>query len=140
MANRVIAQAQETLEHLGDNSHYWIEIERSAAGPPGLLIDMGFKSGIFESDTYSITIPNGVEFLTPVVEWLNEWEYQDLEVVSRSKTDVRQLKITWQQLVVFRDVALEQNDFERAVGYSHIIEDMATLIKNMGESLPELPR
>lgn len=139
MADRVIARMTEEMPHLGRDSRYTLEIERSAAGPPGLLIEIGFTHQGVEETSYCVNVPDGVKLLTPVVEWLNEWEYNDLEVVHRSKIDIRQMKITWQQLVVLRDLALEHNDFERAVGYSHMIDDIATMIKAMGFTIPDIP-
>lgn len=51
---------------------------------------------------------------------------------------VEQLQTTWKTLVVFRDIALEDNDIERAFKYSEVIEDFAYMIQAAGAELPSL--
>lgn len=59
--------------------------------------------------------------------------------IKKSECSVSALSVTWQVLVVFRDLAMDHNDFERAVGYSHVVDDVAKLIAAQGVELPPIP-
>jgi len=53
---------------------------------------------------------------------------------------VERLRQTWLTLVTYRDLALDANDFDRAVGFSHVLGDIAEMILSTGATLPEIPR
>lgn len=63
----------------------------------------------------------------------------EVPIIRETECSVSALSVTWQTLVLFRDIALQNNDFERAVGYSHVIDDMAQLITAQGVELPPKP-
>ena len=63
MADRVIARA--------DDGMAYIEVERSAAGQPGILVTMWNGSDGPES-AVTVTIPDAVAFLTPIGRWLSQ--------------------------------------------------------------------
>lgn len=69
-----------------------------------------------------------------------EAELAELKTVQRGKVQPAQLAITWQQMVIMRDTALEANDFQRAFAWSQVCEDLAHLIQAAGAEVPPIPR
>lgn len=57
---------------------------------------------------------------------------------SRASVSTSALAVTWQTLVIFRDIAIEQSDFERVSYLSASIRDIATMIHEQGEDVPEI--
>ncbi|AWN07808.1 hypothetical protein HOT31_gp138 [Microbacterium phage Hendrix] len=57
---------------------------------------------------------------------------------SRGHVSVAALTVTWQTLVLFRDIALKEADFERVSYMSAAIMDMAVMIEGQGMALPEI--
>ncbi|WP_217181581.1 phage tail protein [Streptomyces sp. AC495_CC817] len=74
MANRTLAyhdegaDAIEAGEHPG--MHAKIEVQRSSAGAPGLIFTITYDDGLPWGEM-SVTVPDGVTFLAPVIGWLN---------------------------------------------------------------------
>lgn len=57
----------------------------------------------------------------------------------RSAVTPGALEVTWQTLVIFRDIALTESDFERVSYLSAAIRDISTMIHAQGGNLPEIP-
>ncbi|QGZ16783.1 hypothetical protein PBI_DEWDROP_136 [Microbacterium phage Dewdrop] len=57
---------------------------------------------------------------------------------SRGHVSEAALSVTWQTLVIFRDIALERNDFERVAFLSAAVNDMATLLESMDVEMPKI--
>jgi hypothetical protein len=77
MANRVLVTYEE--ERLPEGAHWTLEIQRSAAGQPGLLFTI--KTETFSEDDrhieslnreLTIVVTDGNALLAPVLEWLND--------------------------------------------------------------------
>lgn len=63
------------------------------------------------------------------------------EIVNRSWNAIDDLEVTWVTLVTYRDIALSQPepDWNRVTLYTHVIEDIATMIQGAGRDLPKIP-
>lgn len=71
MSDRTLVEYQEERNEEGP---YWrLEIQRSAAGQPGLLFTISYESfdGSLDPAELTILVDDGNTLLAPVLEWLN---------------------------------------------------------------------
>lgn len=69
MADRLLSRHAEPFTN---GFKYTIEVERSAAGAPGILITTEVEDANGVTEEVTIDIPDGIEFLKPVVAWLRD--------------------------------------------------------------------
>jgi len=65
-------------------------------------------------------------------------ELLTVDDITQENTPLEALEVTWKTLVVFRNVALKANDFQRAMLYTDVITDFAVMIQSQGVELPSL--
>jgi hypothetical protein len=83
----------------------------------------------------SIGAPAGLRFEEDYnTDELKDW-YNGVDI-NAAAIDPADISRAWKVLVVFRDLAMNTQDWERAVGYSHILEDMGTMLETMGLPIP----
>jgi hypothetical protein len=69
------------------------------------------------------------------VKFGEAWQDEDGFYHIRSSA-LDDLKTSWQTMVIYRDLALEHNHFDRVAVYSQVVEDLATMIASGGGELP----
>lgn len=79
------------------------------------------------------------------IGWLGEWVdredgYRVYRIQNETKSPVEDLQVSWLTMVTYRDLAIENGDFERSIMYSYVLEDLAIMIKSTGADLPDLPK
>lgn len=67
-----------------------------------------------------------------------ENELLTVDDITQENTPLEALEVTWKTLVVFRNVALKANDFQRAMLYTDVITDFAVMIQSQDVELPSL--
>jgi len=90
---------------------------------------------IFESEHMTIAKDPELTYDALTDEEKEYYEAADITADAVAPYDVSR---AWKLMVVYRNVALEQNDFQRAVLYSHVLEDLAGMLAAIDFPLPAL--
>lgn len=93
----------------------------------------GPNDEIVETETMIIAKEEGLSYDAFTDEEKEFYEAADITAGDMGPYDISR---AWKVLVVYRDIALERADFERAVLYSHVIDDLARLLEAINFPLP----
>jgi len=67
-----------------------------------------------------------------------EKEYFEAADITADNMAPYDISRAWKVMVVYRNIALDQADFERVMLYSHVLEDLATMLQAIDFPLPSV--